>query len=116
MQPYGECLPAPRARRLGANPHLALALLLGAGLWGLENKISPPAAIEETSYDRTFPKEQRFPRTLLEAAERLAESQVAQEIFGKAFIEHFVGTRLWEDQRIRDRVSEVELERYFEAF
>ena len=99
-----------------ANPHLTLALLLGAGLWGLENKINPPPAIEETTYDRAFPQEQRFPRTLLEAAERLAESQVAQEIFGKAFIEHFVGTRLWEDQKVRGRVSEVELERYFEAF
>ena len=82
----------------------------------MENKIDPPAAIEEATYDKTFPKAQRFPRTLLEAAERLAESQVAREIFGKAFIEHFVGTRLWEDRKIRGRVSEIELERYFEAF
>ena len=99
-----------------ANPHLTLALLLGAGLWGLENAISPPPASEEATYDRVFPEEQRFPRTLLEAAERLSESWLAREIFGKAFVEHFVGTRLWEDQKVRGRVSEVELERYFEAF
>ncbi len=97
------------------NPHLALALALGAGLWGIENKIALPE--RATGDVRAFvPKGLRaLPRTLLEAAERLAASAVAKELFGAAFVDHFVMTRKHEDASLRRAVSAAERARYLEA-
>jgi glutamine synthetase len=41
-------------------------------------------------------------------------SKIAREIFGEAFVEHFVNTRLWEWRQYQTAVSSWELERYFE--
>ena len=40
-----------------ANPYLALAILLAAGLDGIKNKLTPPAAIDRNIYVMT--KEER---------------------------------------------------------
>ncbi len=97
------------------NPHLALALALGAGLWGIENKVPLPE--RATGDVRSFvPKGLRaLPRNLLEAAERLEACQVAKEIFGAAFIGHFAMTRKREDETLRRAVSNTERARYLEA-
>jgi hypothetical protein len=96
------------------NPHLALALALGAGLWGIENKIALPE--RATGDVRAFLPEglRALPRTLLEAAERLAASAVAKELFGAAFVDHFVMTRKHEDASLHRAVSAAERARYLE--
>jgi glutamine synthetase len=97
------------------NPHLALALALGAGLWGVDNKLELPE--RATGDVRAFvPNGLRaLPRTLLEAAERLEACEPAREIFGAKFIEHFVMTRKHEDAALRPAVSAAERARYLEA-
>lgn len=97
-----------------ANPYVALAASVGAGLWGIENKIEPDAAIDGNAYDKTFPKRLQLPRTLFEAAGRLKASKPAREVLGDAFIDHFAASREWEEREFRKHISDWEMERYFE--
>ena len=97
------------------NPHLALALLLGTGMWGIRNRIELPE--RATGDVRAFvPKGLRaLPRNLGEAAERLVTCAHARAIFGDAFIDHFAMTRTHEDDVLRRAVSAAERARYLEA-
>ena len=95
------------------NPYLALAACLGAGLTGLEQRIEPPAPYEGDAYEADIDPAQRFPRTLLEAAERLRDSQAARDLFGDPFVDWFVRSRAWEDQVFRAHVGDLDRQRYF---
>jgi len=96
------------------NPYLALAVAVGSGLWGIEHRIEPDEPITGNAYDRKLPAKRTLPRTLTEAAERLARSQAAQELFGKPFVAHYAASREWEEREFRRAVTDWELSRYFE--
>jgi glutamine synthetase len=96
------------------NPYIALACAIGSGLWGIENRIEPDAAIEGNAYERTFPADRALPRTLYEAADRLEASKVARDLFGDAFVEHYAATRKWEEREFRKAITDWEMARYFE--
>jgi glutamine synthetase len=96
------------------NPYVALAAAIGSGLWGIEHRIEPDAAVEGNAYDRTFPTKRQLPRTLSEAAEWLGKSKAASELFGKAFVEHYAASRDWEEREFRRAITDWELARYFE--
>jgi glutamine synthetase len=96
------------------NPYLALAAAIGSGLWGIEHRIEPDEPISGNAYDRKLPARRQLPRTLSEAAERLAHSKAAQALFGAPFVEHFAATRQWEEREFRRAVTDWELARYFE--
>jgi glutamine synthetase len=96
------------------NPYLAIAAAVGSGLWGIEHRIEPDAAVVGNAYAREWPPERQLPRTLSEAAARLAASRAAQELFGAPFVEHFAATREWEEREFRRHVTDWELARYFE--
>ena len=97
-----------------ANPYLALAASVGAGLWGIENKVEPEKPIEGNAYDQSFPQKLRIPATLYEAAGRLKGSKAARELFGEAFVEHYAATREWEEREFRKHITDWEMDRYFE--
>ena len=97
-----------------ANPYIALAAALGSGLMGIEQRLPLEPQVTGNAYEQTFPDYLELPHTLERAAGRLAKSQVAQDLFGKAFVEHYVGTRLWEAQEFRKHITDWELKRYFE--
>jgi glutamine synthetase len=96
------------------NPYIAMATCLAAGLYGIENKIEPPA---EVRGDGSSSAEERraLPRTLAEATQMLAGSKAAREILGEAFVDHYVRTRDWEVRQYERAVTDWELKRYFEA-
>ncbi len=103
--------------RIGAadiNPYLAIAAALGSGIWGIENKIEPTAPISGNAYEPEYPDALQLPRTLSEAAERFANSDVAKDLFGEAFVAHFAYTRCWEDMQQRQAITDWQLNRYFE--
>ena len=93
------------------NPYVAMAACLGAGLYGIENKIEPP---DETQGDASV-QGNPLPGTLREAAQKLAASDAARAIFGDAFVDHYSMTRLWEVREYDKAVTNWELQRYFEA-
>ncbi len=96
------------------NPHLALAAAIGSGIWGIENKIEPEAAVKGNAYKLSFPDELQLPRTLTQAAEKFKNSKTARDLFGDAFVDHYAYTREWEDQQQRKAITDWQLMRYFE--
>jgi len=96
------------------NPYIALAAALGSGLWGIENRIEPTAGLVGNAYDVELPAEQQLPRSLMEAANRLKNSEPARALFGDAFVDHYAATREWEEREFRKHITDWELQRYFE--
>ncbi|OSQ35659.1 glutamine synthetase family protein [Thalassospira mesophila] len=96
------------------NPYIALAACIGSGLWGIENKVEPTAAVVGNAYEQEFPAELTIPATLYEAAGRLRQSQAANDLFGVKFVEHYAQSREWEEREFRKAITDWELQRYFE--
>ena len=95
------------------NPYLAMAASLAAGLYGIENKIEPPSPISGNAYaDDTLPA---LPSNLRAATECLNQSEVAREILGDTFVDHYVLARDYEVRLYEKAVTDWELRRYFEA-
>ncbi len=103
--------------RLGsadANPYLALAAALGAGLYGIENKLEPEAQVKGNAYEQKHPEHLALPQTLWDSAQALKSSAAARSLFGDAFVEHFAASREWEEREFRKHITDWEMERYFE--
>lgn len=96
------------------NPHIAVAAALASGLWGIENKVEPDAAVEGNAYDQTFADERQLPRSLGDASARLNASKVARDLFGDEFIDHYTASRQWEVREFNKAITDWELDRYFE--
>ena len=103
-----------RVAAADANPYLALAGALASGLRGIEERIEPEPAVQGNAYTRKFPRRLALPRSLEEAASRLAASALAREFLGEPFVEHFAATREWEAREFARSVTDWELARYFE--
>ena len=102
-------------RQAGAdmNPYLAVAACIAAGLYGVRHRMkleAPPAVGVNTNAEHV----ERLPRTLKEATDRMKRSEIAHELFGAAFVDHFVRTREWEWRQFLDAVTDWEIKRYFE--
>ena len=97
-----------------ANPYLALAAAVGAGLWGIENGLDPGEPVKGNAYALDHPAQLDLPRTLMEAAGRLKGSAAARSLFGDAFVDHYAASREWEEREFRKHISDWELDRYFE--
>ncbi|HEV8095052.1 MAG TPA: glutamine synthetase family protein [Burkholderiales bacterium] len=95
------------------NPYIALAAVVGAGLWGIEKKLKLKDA-PLTGDAAKAAKIPRLPRNLMHATENLKRSKAARELFGETFVDHFVRTREWEWRQFQDAVTDWELKRYFE--
>ena len=94
------------------NPYLAMAVVVGAALWGIEKELLPPPPVAGSAY--ASKEAPRLPRTLAEATARFRESAAAREILGAEFVEHYARTREWEVRQFDRAVTTWELERYFE--
>ncbi|MGB4073243.1 glutamine synthetase family protein [Pseudomonas sp.] len=100
---------APVARRVenrlpgaDANPYLALAASLAAGLHGLEQQLQPSAPIQG---EFEVPDELALPCTMHAAIARLARSELALELFGKEFIEGYIATKTLELTSFFDEIT-----------
>ena len=103
--------------RLGsadANPYIALAAALGAGLYGIENSLEPLQAVSGNAYEQSHPPELTLPSSLEQAASALRGSEAARALFGTEFVEHYAASREWESREFRRHVTDWELQRYFE--
>jgi glutamine synthetase len=93
------------------NPYTAMAASLGAGLYGIEHEMKPPA---ETKGDPGVEGD-LLPTTLRDAARIMGESKPAREVLGEGFVDHYLRTRDWECRNYEKAVTDWELERYFES-
>ncbi|WP_177429676.1 glutamine synthetase family protein [Pseudomonas sp. YY-1] len=100
---------APVARRVenrlpgaDANPYLALAASLAAGLHGLERELQPSAPIQG---EFEVPEELALPCTMHAAIERLKRSELAVELFGAEFIEGYIASKTLELTSFYDEIT-----------
>mmetsp|Transcript_27875 Transcript_27875/g.42924 ORF Transcript_27875/g.42924 Transcript_27875/m.42924 type:complete len:480 (+) Transcript_27875:26-1465(+) len=98
-----------------ANAYFSIAGALASGLYGIRHKLELPAEIVG---ERKVTAENRLPRTLLEAAQRMRKSEEAKELFGEDFVEHYTMTREWEYNEFlasfQNCVTDWEVARYSE--
>ncbi|MDG6384970.1 glutamine synthetase family protein [Pseudomonas syringae] len=85
-----------------ANPYLAIAASLAAGLHGIEQRLEPTAPMQG---EIQAPKELSLPCTLHAALERLKSSQLAKELFGHEFIEGYVASKSLELTSFFDEIT-----------
>jgi glutamine synthetase len=95
------------------NPYIAMATVLAAGMWGIDNQASAPAPVEGDASARTDLAP--LPRTLRDAHGLLDKSLRARDLFGEGFVDHYARTRDWECRQYDRVVTEWELARYFET-
>jgi len=96
-----------------ANPYLSIAASLASGLYGIKNKL--PLTIPPTKGNEYENKaSQKLPKTLDEATKAMKNSPIAKELFGEAFVNHFIMTREWEWSQYSESIENWELKRYFE--
>ncbi|MDP9941642.1 glutamine synthetase family protein [Ectopseudomonas alcaliphila] len=100
---------APVARRVenrlpgaDANPYLALAASLAAGLHGLECELQPSAPIQG---EFEVPEQLALPCTMHAAIERLKRSELAIELFGAEFIEGYIASKAIELASFYDEIT-----------
>ena len=110
--------PDPKATRvefrlLGAdmNPYVGMAASLAAGLWGIENEVDPGEPVSGNAYRSDAAP---LPRNLRDAVALLDRSEVARELLGDTFVDHYLRTRTWEVRQFERAVTTWELERYLE--
>jgi glutamine synthetase len=95
-----------------ANPYLAFAATLAAGLDGIEKQIEPPPAFEGDVYGaRELPQ---VPHFLPEAIAALEKSTFAREALGENVVEHYLHFFRTEQRKFDAVVTDWERRRYFE--
>jgi glutamine synthetase len=112
-----------RAVDSAANPYLAAAFLLAAGLEGVREDLDPGEPIEDLTYDWTVSgpvggdvRATRLPRTLLEAIEAFAVDPLSHSVFREEFVSAYVAMKVEEWESYHSRVSEWERETYLTMF
>jgi glutamine synthetase len=94
------------------NAYLAYAAELGAGLFGIENKIEPPAEYKGNGY--LAKGCDRMPRALYEAVDLLEKSKAAVQIFGADVVEHYLNAARVERDTYDAAVHAWDRKRYLE--
>ena len=104
-----------------ANPYLALACCLEAGLDGIRNGLTPPEEVSDNIYDLT--PEQRaergiesLPLSLEEALEELKKDELIKGVLGSHICEKFIYLKEQECAEYRRQVSQWEINRYLAVY
>ncbi|MDD7583571.1 MAG: glutamine synthetase family protein [Coriobacteriaceae bacterium] len=101
-----------------ANPYLALAVMLAAGLKGIEDELELP---EEATVDTFSQSErdlaakgiERLPRTLGEAVDRFEGSELMRETLGDHIFSYLVESKRQEWEEFRTTVTDWERIHYY---
>lgn len=99
------------------NPYLAFAVMLGAGMKGIEKKYELPDPIEEDIFDMN-PEERRnqgitdLPGNLYAAILETEKSALVRKILGEHVFNKFIDNKKIEWDAYRTHVSQFEIEQY----
>ena len=94
------------------NAYLTYAAFLGASLWGIRNKVEPPAECKGNGYVATGCE--RMPRALHEAIRALESSTAAVEILGEDVVAHYLNAARVEQATYDAVVHPWDRQRYLE--
>lgn len=99
------------------NPYLAFAVMLAAGLKGMEKKYKLPDPVEEDIYEMDEKARAKagitsLPGSLYEATQLLSKSSLIRETLGEHIFEKFIENKKLEWDLFRTHVSKFEIDRY----
>ncbi len=99
------------------NPYLAFAVMLEAGLDGIERGLQPPEPVSDDVFHWTEAERKAhgvdvLPGTLEEALKALEQDEVVQRALGEHVYEHYMRAKRAEWDEYRIHVSQWEIERY----
>lgn len=110
-----------RAADIACNPYLGAAIILAAGLDGIERQLDPGAPHRENMYHYDDAEIDAMgvsllPRTLGEAVADFAADDLGRRVFGPAMFDAFVEFKQAEWDSYHNAVSQWEIERYLRLF
>lgn len=89
------------------NPYLTIALIIAAGLEGIDKKIEPPKGISE---------KRLLPQNLLEALTRFKKSKLAKEVLGEYIFQKYLTAKEKEWERFSSQIHPWELAEYLTIY
>jgi len=101
-----------------ANPYLAFAVMLAAGLDGIRQEMEPPLPAEENLYEIDGARSglPTIPRSLEDALAELEKDEVIQAALGNHIYERYMEAKRREWEEYRAAVSQWELQRYLALY
>jgi len=99
------------------NPYLAFAVILAAGLDGMENKYNLPTPIEENIFHMSVNQKRRkkidsLPSSLENAVMEFKRSKLMREALGEHIFNSLIANKIKEWEHYRTHVSRYELDNY----
>jgi glutamine synthetase len=99
------------------NPYLAFAVMLAAGLKGIEKGYELPPPVEEDIFEMSEASRKKhgidsLPGSLSEAIQLTEKSELVKEALGDHIFEKFIENKKIEWDQYRTHVSQFELEKY----
>jgi glutamine synthetase len=110
-----------RAPDPACNPYLAFAVMLAAGLEGIEKGYELPAPIEEDIYSMSAEERanrgiESLPGSLFQAIQNLEGSELVRQAIGGHIFHKLVENKRIEWEMYRTQVTSYEIERYLPMF
>ncbi|MDP6777858.1 MAG: type III glutamate--ammonia ligase [Candidatus Latescibacteria bacterium] len=104
-----------------ANPYLAIAALLAAGLDGIENKIDPGTRNDDNLYEIEEDELRRrgigfLPTNLSEACDCMAEDEVVKNALGAEYADYYISVKREEWRSYHQNVTRWETDRYLPIY
>ncbi|HET7479755.1 MAG TPA: glutamine synthetase family protein [Rubrobacteraceae bacterium] len=95
-----------------ANPYLAIAAMLAAGIHGMDRNLALEEELAGDAYAATG--KPSFPKSLQEARELFANGEVVREAFGEEVVDHYLNMARVEIEAFEAAVTDWERYRNFE--
>jgi glutamine synthetase len=109
-----------RSPDLSGNPYLQFAVMLAAGLKGIEDKLVPPDSVEKNIYALSDKEKEKYnihnlPESLGHALAFMEESKLLKETLGDHIYNNFLHVKRTEWEQYRKHVSPWEIEKYLQV-
>lgn len=110
-----------RSPDAAANPYLALAVCLAAGIEGIRNKIEPSKSISQNIFEMTDEEKtalgiEALPSSLWEAVQEFEKDTFIQNVLGEDLSQKFIKAKKAEYKAYRDQVTDWEINEYLQKY
>jgi len=109
-----------RSPDLSGNPYLQFAVMLAAGLKGIENKISPPSPVEKNIYSLSEKERKNYnihhlPESLGHALSFMENSILLRDTLGEHIYNNFLHVKRTEWEKYRTQITPWEIDKYLQV-
>jgi glutamine synthetase len=109
-----------RSPDLSGNPYLQFAVMLAAGLKGIEGRITPPDPVEKNIYALSEKEREKhnihhLPESLGHALSFMENSKLLKETLGDHIYNNFLHVKRGEWEKYRTQITPWEIEKYLQV-